>query len=85
MKQVDNTASAGGPTPDMKPSFEEFTYLAKLLRQLQNQRAIELVDAKREATPKRVPLSPDQLDGDFAIKAIKAGYGILERQAKGSS
>ena len=78
MNQVDNATSAGGPTPEMKPSFEEFTCLAKRLRQLQNQRAIELVDAEREATPKRVPLSREKLDGDFAINAIKAGYGIKE-------
>ena len=32
MNGVDNATSAGGPTPDRKPQFEEFRYLARVLR-----------------------------------------------------
>jgi hypothetical protein len=78
MNQVDNATSAGGPTPDRKPDFEEFRYLVQIMRQLQIQRAIELSSAEREGTPKPVPLSRDQLDGDFVISAIKEGFEFKE-------
>ncbi len=78
MNRVDNATSAGGPTPERKPNYEEFHYLAQLMRSLQVQRAIELASAEREATPKRVPLSKDQLDGDFVINSIKEGYRFSE-------
>lgn len=78
MNQVDNATSAGGPTPELKPDFEEFRYLAQLMRRLQNERAIELSNAKRAGTPKSVPLSRDQLDGNFVISAIKEGFEFQE-------
>lgn len=78
MNQVDNATSAGGPTPKLKPNYEEFRYLAKLLRELQMQRAIELIDASRESSPKPIPLSRDELDGDFVMNAIKEGYSFRE-------
>ena len=78
MNRVDNATSAGGPTPELKPSYEEFHYLAQLMRRLQVQRAIELASAEREATPKRIPLSKDQLDGGFVIDSIKEGYRFKE-------
>jgi hypothetical protein len=78
MNQVDNATSAGGPTPELKPDFEEFRYLAQIMRQLQTERAIELTNAEREGTPTPVPLSRDQLDGDFVIGAIKEGFEFKE-------
>lgn len=78
MNQVDNATSAGGPTPERKPDFEEFRYLAQIMRQLQIERAIELANAEREGTPKPVPLTRDQLDGDFVISAINDGYEFRE-------
>ncbi|MDG2220471.1 MAG: hypothetical protein P8L85_03770 [Rubripirellula sp.] len=80
MNQVDNATSAGGPTPELKPDFEEFRYVAQVMRQLQIQRAIELSTADREGTPKPVLLTRDQLDGDFAINAIKEGFAIKETE-----
>jgi hypothetical protein len=78
MNQVDNATSAGGPTPERKPDFEQFRYLAQVMRKLQAERAIELSDAEREGTPKPVPLNRDQLDGDFVIGAIKEGFKFKE-------
>ena len=78
INRVDNATSAGGPTPELKPNYEEFHYLAQLMRQLQVQRTIELASAEREATPKRIPLGKDQLDGDFVINSIKEGYRFQE-------
>lgn len=80
MNQIDNATSAGGPTPERKPDYEEFHYLAQLMRQLQIQRAIELSTAEREGTPKAVPLSRAQLNGDFVIDAIKEGYKLKETE-----
>jgi hypothetical protein len=74
MNQVDNATSAGGPTPELKPNYEQFRYLAKLMRQLQTQREIELTNAERETTPKTVPLSKERLNGDFVIEAVNSGY-----------
>lgn len=78
MNDVDNAISAGGPTPREKPPFEAFRYLAQTMRQLQLQRAIELVSAEREGSAKQIPLRKDQLDGDFVIKAIEAGFRFKE-------
>jgi len=74
MNDVDNATSAGGPTPEIKPDFEEFRYLAQQLRQLQIQRRIELASAEREGPAKRVPLEKNQLDGDSVIGALRDGY-----------
>lgn len=80
MNQVDNATSAGGPTPKLKPDFEEFRYVAQVMRQLQIQRAIELSTADREGTPKPVLLTREQLDGDFVMNAIKEGFAIKETE-----
>lgn len=80
MNQVDNATSAGGPTPALKPNYEEFRYLAQLMRQLQIRRAIELSSAEREGSPKPIPLSREQIDGDFVMSAIKEGYSIKETE-----
>ena len=50
------------------------------MRQLQLQRAIELSSTSREGTPKAIPLSRDQLDGDFVISAITEGYRFKETE-----
>jgi hypothetical protein len=78
MNEVDNATSAGGPTPDIKPDFEEFRYLSQLLRQLQIQRGIELATVERDGTPEKVPVPRNQLDGDFVINALKEGYKFRE-------
>lgn len=78
MNQVDNATSAGGPTPELKPEFEEFRYLSKVMRRLQVQRAIELSIAEREGSPKAIPLDKAKLDGDFVFSAIKEGFKFKE-------
>ena len=74
LNDVNNATSAGGPTPDLKPEFEEFRYLAHLLRQLQIQQQVELAVLERTTEPKEVPIPRDQLDGAFVINALKDGY-----------
>lgn len=80
MNEVDNAISAGGPTPRQKPQFEEFRYLAQTLRQLQLQRAVELVSAERDSSAKQIPLRKDQLDGDFVLGAIESGFRFEETE-----
>jgi hypothetical protein len=74
MNDVNNATSAGGPTPDLKPDFEEFRHLTKLLRHLQMRQQVELANLEREEKPKKIPIPRDQLDGDFVINALKEGY-----------
>ena len=78
MNEIDNAISAGGPTPERKPDFEEFQYLSKALRELQVQELAELVSAERVGIRRSIPFSKDQLGGDFAINAIKDGFKIEE-------
>jgi hypothetical protein len=54
LNDVDNATSAGGPTPSIKPEFEEFLYVAQLLRQLQlNQHSVEVGLEKRVSEGQR--------------------------------
>jgi hypothetical protein len=78
MNDVDNATAAGGPTPDRKPQFEEFRYLAQLFLALQTQRLVELTNAETDGPSKLVPLPREQLDGDFVINALKEGYNFKE-------
>ena len=70
---VENTTSAGGPTPVLKPEFESFLHATALLRQLQATRSIEFVAADTEERIE-VPLSVGKLDGSFVLNAIDKGY-----------
>lgn len=78
MNGVNNAISAGGPTPDTRPEFEEFRRLAFLLRELQKKRWVELASAERDGPSKIVPLPRDQLDGEFVINALTGGYLFKE-------
>ena len=75
INSLDNAISAGGPTPNRKPEFGPFLRATHLLRELQQDRAIEFVFADRE---KRVgvPLDPGKIDGPFVLSALEKGYRI---------
>lgn len=78
MNDVDNATSAGGPTPALKPDFEEFAYLTNLMRQLQVQKGIELATTERQGIRKKVPIDRSDLNGEFVINSIKEGYSFEE-------
>lgn len=75
LNSLDNAISAGGPTPSLRPEFGPFLRAVHLLRELQQERAIEFVFADRE---KRVgvPLDPAKIDGPFVLNALDKGYRI---------
>ena len=77
---VDNATSAGGPTPDWKPEFEEFRYLAQQIRQLQIQHAVEIAQADKEEV-KVLPVSVQELDGDFFLGAMDQGYKFKQDES----
>lgn len=80
INDIDNATSAGGPTPQMKPEFEEFLYLTKLFRQLQrNQHSVEIALEERvtdEAAmvSEAIPLSHLSLEGGDMVMAAQQGY-----------
>ena len=45
INNVDNATTAGGPTPQKKPEFEQFDQLCRLLRTLQERNEIEIIYA----------------------------------------
>jgi hypothetical protein len=80
INDIDNATSAGGPTPQMKPEFEEFLYLTKLFRQMQrNQHSVEFTLEERvtdEAAmvSEAIPLSHLSLEGGDMVMAAQQGY-----------
>lgn len=81
INDVDNATSAGGPTPELKPDFEEFVHVSNLLRELQEHgRQIE-ISYEEMATKDPVQLSDeissDKVDGEAIILAAEKGYRFL--------
>jgi len=80
MNDVDNATSAGGPTPKLKPEFEEFLYLTQLFRQLQlNQHSFEMsledrVTTEASLVGQALPLDQLTLDGQDIVTAASQGY-----------
>jgi hypothetical protein len=77
INDVDNATSAGGPTPQEKPVFEQFQHLAKLLRELQKRRQIELAyESLTIDKPKQVadPIEAKYVDGEAVLAAAEKGY-----------
>ncbi len=78
INDVDNATSAGGPTPSVKPSFEEFTYLCGLMRELQKQgRQIEIAyDDRVIGGPVQVssPISADEVNMRAIVLAAEKGF-----------
>ena len=80
INDVDNATSAGGPTPDLKPEFEEFKYLADLLRDLQKHgRQIEIAyedQVTSEPSQLSDEIPADTLEMEDVILAAEKGYEI---------
>ncbi len=78
INDVDNATSAGGPTPSLKPEFEEFTYLCELFRHLQqNGRRIEIAYEDRpvsSAVQLSAPVPSDKLSMEAVVLAAEKGY-----------
>jgi hypothetical protein len=73
MNDVDNATPAGGPTPDYKPQYEEFKFVASQLRELQiNGRAFEVAflnDVTKEPKQLSEVIPIQQVDGEDLILA----------------
>lgn len=80
INDVDNATSAGGPTPKLKPEFEQFLYLTQLMRQLQlNQHSFELSMEERAVSDATIvsdamPFDRVTLTGEDIILAASQGY-----------
>lgn len=80
LNDIDNATSAGGPTPKLKPEYEEFLYLSQLFRQLQlDQRSVELgledrVTNDATKVSEAIPLARLELQGDDLVTAAEKGY-----------
>ena len=80
INDVDNATNAGGPTPATKPDFEEFQYLAGLLRSLQlDQHSVEVAQEQQVTVAgsklnDAIPLEKIQLDGEDVVLAANNGY-----------
>lgn len=80
INDVDNATSAGGPTPTLKPEFEEFIYLSECLRALQKYgRRIEI--AYEEYPTELVRLSDElpveKVDSAAVVAAAEKGFQFL--------
>ena len=77
INDVDNATSAGGPTPEMKPDFEEFREFVQTLRDLQVAREVEITYEKLAADkPKQISaaIDPKQVDGEDYLLAAQKGF-----------
>ncbi|MFP6764705.1 MAG: hypothetical protein VB858_13850, partial [Planctomycetaceae bacterium] len=88
INDVDNATSAGGPTPELKPDFEEFVHLCNLFRVLQkNGQQIEITytEAPSAQSVKITDSIPDnQIDLEGIVLAAEKGYR-LKRSADGAT
>lgn len=78
INDIDNATSAGGPTPAVKPEYEEFLYLTQLLRQLQLQNHSIDVTRVEKTSDKPIqvsdPVSVESISGEDLIEAANNGY-----------
>ena len=82
MNDVDNATSAGGPTPYLKPAFEEFRHATYLIRELQKRRQVELAyEILTLDTPAQVsdPIDPKLVGGEAIIEAAERGFVFQRR------
>jgi len=86
INDVDNATSAGGPTPDLKPDFEEFLYLCNLFRVLQKhgqQIEITYTEAPTAESVKVSGSIPDaKINLEGIVLAAEKGFR-LERSSDG--
>ncbi len=77
INDLDNATSAGGPTPDRKPEFEAFRHVADQLRELQQDRYIELGNESLTLdSPVSVstPIDAELVKGEAIVEAAMNGY-----------
>ena len=77
MNDVDNATSAGGPTPYLKPRFEEFRHATYLIRKLQKRRQVELayeVVTTDPAVQVSDPINEMRVDSAALLDAAERGY-----------
>jgi hypothetical protein len=78
INDIDNATNAGGPTPQIKPDYEEFLYLCQRLRQLQLQdhsldvTRVDKVSHEPIQVSDLVPLG--SVNGEDIINAANDGY-----------
>jgi hypothetical protein len=79
INDLDNATSAGGPTPDRKPDFEQFHCVADHLRELQRHRNVELGYEKDPGTPEAIgdPIDSEQVKGEALVVAAQNGYKFV--------
>ena len=80
VNDVDNATSAGGPTPTLKPEFEEFCYLSACLRRLQKfGRRIEIAYENNTTEPVRLSgeLPVEKVDSASIVAAAEKGFQFL--------
>jgi hypothetical protein len=73
INDVDNASSASGPTPDLKPEYEQFAYLASRFLELQKYGGrIELAQENLVAVAAPVLLSPSPIDHVSSRQILQA-------------
>lgn len=70
---LDNASLAGGPTPDCAPDFQQFTYLCKLLQQLQRQCCVEMMNTSRLRQVSS-EIAADSVQAEDLLAAAEKGY-----------
>ncbi|QDV85809.1 hypothetical protein [Planctomycetes bacterium TBK1r] len=76
INDVDNATAAGGPTPELKPSFEQFAAAVDLLEDLQEHRQVEIAQATRtnQAEQVGVAVKQDALLAADVLAAAEKGF-----------
>ncbi len=77
INDVDNATSAGGPTPSLKPEYEDFVQICSLLRRLQQAgHSVEIAYEDRSEAPEQFsdPIPVGQIDGEDLVLAAEKGY-----------
>ncbi len=76
MNGVVNALNAGGPTPDLKPDFETFTHVSRLIRELQQQGLFEIA-SELKILPPKLGIKQELVTGADLVAARKAGYDFM--------
>ena len=82
MNGVVNALSAGGPTPDLKPDFETFVHVSRLIRELQ-QRGLFEIAPEQKVLPPKFGIKKDLVTGADLVAAQKAGYEFMPDEKRG--
>lgn len=85
MNDIDNASSAGGPTPDLKPDFEQFEYLASQFRALQRYGRRTELAYEDMAVVKPVLRSPSpilKVSAKNILRAAETGHQWIQGEDK---